>query len=167
MYNTMTGESVYSDIEYLNPVNEGELTINNTMIDISTEVLNLEDLSSSIDYKFNPSKPYVFGADQKFLRKFLIEYQEGNIISKWPALSEGQNEADRGNVLLLGDESYGNDFFTFGPQSVDMILRDPFGDGSSASISEGSTITRTSSLTNVNGYSKDWDFHLGLSLIHI
>ena len=162
MYNTMTGESVYSDIEYLNPVNEGELTINNTMIDISTEVLNLEDLSSSIDYMFNPSKPYVFGADQKFLRKFLIEYQEGNIISKWPALSEGQNEADRGNVLLLGDESYGNDFFTFGPQSVDMILRDPFGDGSSASISEGSTITRTSSLTNVNGYSKDWDFHLGL-----
>jgi hypothetical protein len=71
----MTGESVYSDIEYLNPVNEGELTINNTMIDNSTEVLDLADLSSSIDYEFNPSKPYVFGADQKFLRTFLIEYK--------------------------------------------------------------------------------------------
>ena len=165
MYKSMTGESVYSDIEYLNPVNEGELTINNTMIDNSTEVLDLADLSSSIDYEFNPSKPYVFGADQKFLRTFLIEYKEGNITSQWPELSEGQNELQRGSVLLLGDESYGNDFFTFGPQSVDMILRDPYGDASSASISEGSTISRTSTLANVNGYSKGYNFHLGGGLL--
>ena len=161
MYLSQNGESVYSDISYFNPVNEGALTINNTMLQSSTAVLDLSDLNSSIDYEFNPDNPNVFGVNQKFLRKFIIEYQEGTINAKWPELYGNQSEQERGDVLLLGDESYGNDFFTFGPQTVDMILRDPHGDASSSSIAEGTTITRTSTVSNVNGYSKDWSFHVG------
>lgn len=158
MYQNQNGESFYSSDKYYNPLSEGELSINNTMIEASTEVLNIADLNSSIDYEFNPDNPYVFGVEEDFLRKFVIEFQEGSITTKWPELLPGQSEAQRGNVLLLGDDSYGNDFFTFGPQSVDMILRDPSGDASFSQITEGSTITRTTSVTNVNGYSKDWDF---------
>ena len=106
----------------------------------------------------------MFGKDQGYVRKLIIEYQDGSINAKWPSLLIGQNESQRGDVLALGDESYGNDFFTFGPQTVDMIIRDPNGDGSYAWIKEGSTINRSTTLTNVNGYKKDWKFHIGAGL---
>ena len=164
MYKGQDGKSVYDDTKYYNPVEVGQLTINNTMLDNSSKIVDLSDLDSSIDYEFNPDNPYVFGVDQNFIRKFIIVYQEGTINAKWPELSTGQTESQRGNVMLFGDESYGNDFFTFGPQSVDMILRDPSGDASFSSISQGSTVSRTSTISNVNGYTKDYSFHLGAGL---
>jgi hypothetical protein len=164
MYKDANGESVYNSQTYYNEVDQGEITINNTMMKNSFVSMSLEDLNGSVDYSFNPDNPYVFGKEQGYLRKFIIEYQDGSLNAKWPNLRSNENESNRGDVYVFGDESYGNDFFTFGPQIVDMILRDPNGDASYSSIEEGSTITRTSSITNVNGYSKDWDFHAGAGI---
>ena len=164
MYKNQDGESVYSSESYFNDVSEGEITINNTMMKSSNTILDLTDLNGSVDYEFNPDNPFVFGKDQGYMRKLIIEYQDGSINAIWPSLLMGQNESQRGDVLALGDESYGNDFFTFGPQTVDMIIRDPNGDGSYAWIEDGSTINRSTTLTNVNGYKKDWKFHIGAGL---
>ena len=164
MYKDQNGASVHDTKQYLNPLQQGDVSIFNTMMKSSTEMMSLSDLNGSVDYEFNPDDPYVFGKEQGYMRKFIIQYQDGSVNAQWPKLSAGQNASTRGDVYAFGDESYGNDFFTFGPQTVDMILRDPSGDGSYSSITEGSTITRTSSVTNVNGYTKDWNFSVGAGL---
>ena len=164
MYKNQNGASVYNTTQYLNPLEQGDISIFNTMMKSSSEMMSLSDLNGSIDYEFTPDDPFVFGKEQGYLRKFIIQYQDGSVNAQWPKLSAGQNASTLGDVYVLGDESYGNDFFTFGPQTVDMILRDPNGDGSYSSITEGSTISRTSSVTNVNGYSKDWNFKAGLGI---
>ena len=164
MYKDQNGASVYNTTQYLNPLQQGDISIFNTMMKSSNSMMSLDDLNGSIDYEFTPDDPFVFGKEQGYLRKFIIQYQDGSVNAQWPKLSAGQNASTRGDVYVFGDESYGNDFFTFGPQTVDMILRDPNGDGSYSSITEGSTISRTSSVTNVNGYSKDWNFKAGIGL---
>lgn len=143
---------------FYHPMDEGTLNIQNEMLESGTSSFELD--GSTIIYEFAPDNPHVFGIDEGYSRNLVIDYQNGTInASNDDPSVDGDTE-----VYLFGSESYGNDFFTFGPQVVDMILRDPAGDASYSFIEEGSTVTRTQSISKVNGESAEYnlDFKAGL-----
>ncbi len=131
---------------YYHPLNEGELSIQNEMLENPEASIEVD--GSEILYSFAPNNPHVFGKDESYFRSFVVDYQNGTTTAN---LTQ--------DAFLFGVKSYGNDFFTFGPDAVDMILRDPPGDASYSWIEEGTTVTRTQRVNAVNGRAAKHEFN--------
>ena len=144
---------------FYHPLNEGTISIQNEMLESGAASFEVD--GSTMIYEFAPDNPHVFGVDDGYERNFVVDYQNGTTNSHWPREPKSSPAVGwtnlEGAVYLFGKESYGNDFFTFGPQVVDMILRDPAGDASYSYIEEGATVTRTQSTMSVNGESAEYN----------
>lgn len=166
-YKDETGNSIFNPEPFHHAIKDGVLNINNTMKSSSFTEININDTIGDKDfvtYDFLPNDPYVFGANQDFKRKLTIDYNNNNQFAIWPLPVANSDNSVRGDVLLLGDKTYGNDFISFGPEAVDMILRDPYGDGSCSFIEEGSTATRTNLMSSVNGSEVGYSFSAGAGI---
>jgi hypothetical protein len=139
-------------VQTLIPVTEGFVTINNTMLSSPTSQMELSETAELI-YHFNPDNPHVFGIEEEYKRSLVIDYQNGSINNSYDL-----------DVILLGMKSFGNDFFTFGPQVVDMVVRDPNGDASYSWLEQGTTLARSTSITSADGVAQEFAVDLSLGV---
>ncbi|WP_299438656.1 LamG-like jellyroll fold domain-containing protein [uncultured Aquimarina sp.] len=142
-------------VEDLVPVIDGELIINNNLaLEGSTTVENDPQDASIINYTFKGglpaiSSPFIQTLDIKYRIKG-VDYPAENYIS---------------NGIILGGQSDGSQtFITAAPDTPDIILRDPPGSNSFASIEEGESISFTSEtdLASTIGESVNLELKLGV-----
>lgn len=136
--------------DFSSPVTEGTIQINNELGSTSTDPITVDEEVEY--YTFNPNNAHVFGADHNFLRNLSMNYQNGTL-----------NASFSQDAFVFGEKSFGNAFFTAGPQQVDYVLRDPAGDGSYAKIEEGSSLSHNYafSLDHSGGFHVVQQFKLG------
>ena len=129
------------DILYFEvPITDGELAItNNLALDDSGSILVSERDPSIINYTFRAGEPVINGSTQTIN----IEYRVNN---------SGTNANGYiGKGIILGGISNDNqEFITWAPETPAIILRDPPGSNSYATIHKGETFSFTSeaNLTN-------------------
>lgn len=142
--------------EHLVPITEGELKITNNaaLSDSESFVIDKED-ESKIIYTFrggeNPS------LTAPFTNSIRIQYLINGVTY------EAENYTDE--VILLGGKSDGSQtFVTKAPDVPDIILRDPPGSNSYATIESGESITLTteSDATTSGGVSTEFKLLLGI-----
>jgi len=137
------------------PVLDGELIINNNLAlaDSESEVTSETDPSIST-YTFRGGVPSI---NAPFTKTLSINYRLNGVDSA------AQNYETEG--ILLGGQSDGSQtFVTSAPDKPDMILRDPPGSNSQATISSGETVSFTTEtdFTNSSGISTEFKVLLGV-----
>ena len=122
------------------PITDGELAItNNLALDDSGSILVSERDPSIINYTFRAGEPVINGSTQTIN----IEYRVNNI--------DTNANGYIGKGIILGGISNDNqEFTTWAPETPAIILRDPPGSNSYATIHKGETFSFTSeaNLTN-------------------
>jgi len=122
------------------PITDGELAItNNLALDDSGSILVSERDPSIINYTFRAGEPVINGSTQTIN----IEYRVNNI--------DTNANGYIGKGIILGGISNDNqEFITWAPETPAIILRDPPGSNSYATIHKGETFSFTSeaNLTN-------------------
>ncbi|WBX74477.1 LamG domain-containing protein [Tenacibaculum pacificus] len=137
-------------IEFQVPIKDGELIItNNLALQDSEKIIINEEDESLISYQFRGGLPSTVAPYTKSLNMFYrinsIDYPVQNYTNK---------------AILLGGESDGSQtFVTEAPDIPDLILRDPPGSESSATIESGESVSFTTTNkiatnTNVNNETK-------------
>ncbi len=137
-----------SEVEDLVPIVDGELVINNNLALPNSETVVRSDIDPSIIvYSFRAGLPNVFAP---FTNTVEISYQ---ILDLNP---EAADLIEKG-VILGGQADSEQAFITTAPEIPDIILRDPPGSNSFASIEEGESITFTKSndFTSSGGFSRN------------
>jgi len=129
------------DILYFEvPITDGELAItNNLALDDSGSILVSERDPSIINYTFRAGEPVINGSTQTIN----IQYRVNNI--------DTNANGYIGKGIILGGISNDNqEFITWAPETPAIILRDPPGSNSYATIHKGETFSFTSeaNLTN-------------------
>ena len=129
------------DILYFEvPITDGELAItNNLALDDSGSILVSERDPSIINYTFRAGEPVINGSTQTIN----IQYRVNNI--------DTNANGYIGKGIILGGISNDNqEFTTWAPETPAIILRDPPGSNSYATIHKGETFSFTSeaNLTN-------------------
>lgn len=122
-------------IEFLVPVTDGELEVTNNLAlaDSETIEVNAND-ASKLTYTFRGGLPTI---SSPFTKTIDIKYRINRV--DYPA----ENYSNEG--IVLGGQSDGSQtFITAAPDVPDIILRDPPGSNSFASIEEGESFTFTS-----------------------
>jgi hypothetical protein len=144
------------DILYFEvPITDGELAItNNLALDDSGSILVSERDPSIINYTFRAGEPVI----NQNTQTINIEYRVNN---------SGTNANGYiGKGIILGGISNDNqEFITWAPETPAIILRDPPGSNSYATIHKGETFSFTSeaNLTNFDNTSLDRANSLGAS----
>ena len=122
------------------PITDGELAItNNLALDDSGSILVSERDPSIINYTFRAGEPVINGSTQTIN----IQYRVNNI--------DTNANGYIGKGIILGGISNDNqEFTTWAPETPAIILRDPPGSNSYATIHKGETFSFTSeaNLTN-------------------
>lgn len=144
-------------VESIVPVIDGELIVNNNLALDGTEtyVTNPEDASFS-SYTFKAGVPS-FSANTKFVKSLSIKYRvDGN---DYDPIGDYKKEG-----IVLGGASDGpQTFVTSAPDVPDIILRDPPGSNSFASIEAGQSMSfnTSNSFTDAEGVSQTVDIEFG------
>ena len=137
------------------PVLDGELIINNNLaLDNSESEVTSETDPSISTYTFRGGVPSI---NAPFTKTLSINYRLNGVDSA------AQNYETEG--ILLGGQSDGSQtFVTSAPDKPDMILRDPPGSNSQATISSGETVSFTTEtdFTNSSGISTEFKVLLGV-----
>ncbi|MCD8435617.1 T9SS type A sorting domain-containing protein [Tenacibaculum dicentrarchi] len=142
-------------IESQVPIKDGELIITNNLALQGSEktIINKKD-ESLLTYKFRGGLPSSIAPYTKTLNMFYrinsVDYPVQNYTNK---------------AILLGGESDGSQtFVTEAPDIPDIILRDPPGSESSATIAKGETIsfTTTNTVSSNSNFSTEFKFLLGV-----
>lgn len=149
------------------PTTDGTLQVINDFADITSASLKMKDYNTldtlkSIVYSFHVGKPSFIEnssiPEYSFTQKLEINLitSAGNAIP-WLPVPPSQIPAG-GNAIyrayLLGTQTAGQEFVTFGPDVPEYVLRDPPGSNSTASREIGSSKTEKSS----------WNWTLGGAL---
>ena len=137
-----------SGIEDLVPIIDGELVItNNLALPNSETIVRSETDQSIIVYGFKGGMPNIAAP---FTNTISISY---NILGQNPA---AENLVTTG-IILGGQSDEEQAFITTAPEIPDIILRDPPGSNSFASIQEGESITFTkrNEFTSGGGFSRE------------
>ena len=146
-----------TDVESIVPIIDGELKPNNNLALEGSENSERDPNNESIViYKFKGGMPRI---SPPFVRKLNLEYRINEIDY------EAENYLKEG--IILGGQSDGSQtFLTAAPDIPDIILRDPPGSNSSASIEKGESITFTesSSLQVQTGVSSSFKLFKGLEI---
>ncbi len=123
-----------NNVEDIVPVIDGELKVTNNLAYIGTEEITRDpDDASIINYRYRAGIPAI---TPPFTKTLDIKYRINGV--DYPA----ENYTNRG--IILGGQSDGSQtFVTAGPDIPDIILRDPPGSNSSASIEAGESISLT------------------------
>jgi hypothetical protein len=144
-----------SAVEDLVPIIDGELVVTNNLALANSEtVVRSETDPSIIVYGFKGGMPNVFAP---FTNTIEISY---NILALNPAADDLI-----GTGIILGGQSDGEQaFITTAPEIPDIILRDPPGSNSFASIQEGESITFTkrNEFTSAGGFSRETTVSAGV-----
>ena len=120
------------------PVTDGKLNVTNNLALGGTEYINLDQIDDGLSiYSFkagNPSNSQNLGYRKTIDLKYEKNNQDFEI--------SGYNNT---GVILGGVSDGSQTFVTAGPEKADIILRDPPGSSSSASIEKGSSFSFTES----------------------
>ncbi|BAO74694.1 LamG-like jellyroll fold domain-containing protein [Winogradskyella sp. PG-2] len=144
-----------SDVEDLVPIIDGELVVtNNLALPNSETIVRSETDQSIIVYAFKGGMPNIF---PPFTNTINISY---DILGQNPA---AENLIGTG-IVLGGQSDSEQAFITTAPVIPDIILRDPPGSNSFASIQEGESITFTESIqfTSEEGAFRETTFSAGV-----
>jgi hypothetical protein len=147
-------------VEDIVPVIDGELLITNNLELAGSRLLERDPNDLSIinyTYKAGP-----ISISPPFTRTINIRYKDANGNDK-----EAEENSYRPLGILLGGKSDGSlTFVTAAPEVPDIILRDPPGSNSFASIESGESIsfTSSSSITDTNGTDIETNISLGVDL---
>ncbi|PHQ29925.1 LamG-like jellyroll fold domain-containing protein [Leeuwenhoekiella nanhaiensis] len=125
-----------NNIEDIVPVIDGELKVTNNLAFTDTEEITRDpDDTSIINYRFRAGIPAIA---PPFTKTLDIKYRINGV--DYPA----ENYTNKG--IIMGGQSDGSQtFITAGPDIPDIVLRDPPGSNSYASIEAGQTIEITKS----------------------
>ncbi|UOY06201.1 T9SS type A sorting domain-containing protein [Muricauda sp. SCSIO 64092] len=125
-------------VEDLVPIVDGEFIITNNLALANSETITVsEEIPSESYYTFKAGTPSV---SSPFTKTMVIKYRVNGV--DYPA------ENYIGEGIILGGQSDGSQtFITSAPDIPDIILRDPPGSNSSATIEKGQSITFTSEYT--------------------
>lgn len=150
-----TNKDSGTDVEVKVPVSDGALIKNNNLALINSETLVVDpNDESKLTYSFKGGLPSV---SPPFTITSSLKYR----INEVDYTVEGYNPTG----ILLGGKSDGSrTFVTAAPDLPDIILRDPPGSNSSASIEKGESISFTteSSLAHSEGLTTDFTLLLGV-----
>lgn len=151
-----------SDVEYLVPLRNAEVTFTNQMGTGQGVVINA-DKTDNTDDKFGDLDEVI--PDQVTLNEDglgIYQWQAGlpNITSPYTLnlaatfthndksyTWTGINTAGALKGIVIGALPTGNNFVTKGPDKIEMIIRDPAGSGSSAFWEKGQSVTKTETQT--------------------
>jgi hypothetical protein len=146
-----------SDVEDIVPIIDGEFKPTNNLALIGTETLERDKNNESIQiYKFKGGMPSI---SSPFTRTIDLRYRINGVDY------EAENYIKKG--IVLGGQSDGSQtFLTAAPDIPDIILRDPPGSNSSASINKGESITfnESSGLNVKTGISENFKFLNGVTM---
>ena len=120
------------------PVTDGELIVTNNLALGGTESFNQDQIDDGLTiYSFKAGNP---SSSQNLSYRNTIDlgYEKDNVV--YPISGYNQN-----GVILGGVSDGSQTFVTAGPEKADIILRDPPGSSSSASIEKGSSFSFTES----------------------
>jgi hypothetical protein len=140
-------------IEVTVPVTDGELVKTNNLALVNTE--EVTESGSKLTYSFDAGIPSI---DNPFTKTITLKYRINN--SDYDVLDY------KGSGIILGGSSDGSQtFVTEAPDVPAIILRDPPGSNSFATIEKGESITFSSesSLANQQGGSLDVTIGAGVS----
>jgi hypothetical protein len=136
--------------EDLVAVSDGNVEIQNFIASDNTKQVIDVDKNGEVVYNFIGGLPNITtDATGGYTLTMTIVANTGNngaIKTQWPDSTF--------KAYLFGAVAIGNNFVTTGPTSIDMILRDPPGAGSSSSLQEQSVITNTTSYSTKDGISE-------------
>lgn len=143
------------EVEYTVPLTDGELNItNNAALDNSESIeIDTED-PSKITYSFRGGLPSI---SAPYTRSIDIKYHINGV--------QYEAESYESEIILLGGQSDGSQtFITAAPDVPDIILRDPPGSNSFATIESGESISFTTKtdFTNAGGISTNLKLLLGI-----
>ena len=151
-----------SDVEYLVPLRNAEVTFTNQMGTGQGVVIN-PDKTDNPDDKFGDLDEVI--PDQVTLNEDglgIYQWQAGlpNITSPYTLnlaatythndksyTWTGVNTSNALAGIVIGALPTGNNFVTKGPDKIEMIIRDPAGSGSSAFWEKGQSVTKTETQT--------------------
>lgn len=148
------------------PVSDGTIIINNQLAKDPITGIELSKINTNPDkltylvYQFEPGKPNFttnssipqFSFTQTM--EISLETSNGQVFPWLPLTHPVTLAPDVYRAYLLGGQNFGQNFFTQGPETVDYVLRDPPGGGSSATRVVGS----------VYEDSERWGWNLGFEL---
>lgn len=134
-----TNYDVQTPKEDIVPVTDGLLNITNNMALPDSELVERDASDASIiNYKYKAGPTNIA---PPFTNTLTIQYVLNNITH--PVENEYANEG-----IVLGGESDGSSNFLTAPDTPDIILRDPPGSNSFASIESGQSVSFTTELAN-------------------
>ena len=149
-------DSVVSVIDSV-PVSEAEISIQNNL---ATE--NQAKYRIEAEDEFSGTLPYTFVGGQanltvdnnfprfSFTKTAAVTLKTSNYLVEWkPNSTDPQDQSFRG--ITFGGRSNGTDFVTSGPSLVTMVLRDPPGSESYSEWLEGTTVTKSTTITTTSG----------------
>lgn len=145
---------------YRDPVTDGEFIINNNLAIPSTEMLETSRENPSIKtYRFQAGLPAI---SPPFTRNISIKYRVNGV--DYNAVNYNPE-----GIILGGAADGSQTFVTVAPQMPDIILRDPPGSNSSASIEAGETISFTSDFgySHTEGGGTEEELKLGVTVTSV
>ena len=146
------------EVSDLVPVSDAEITIANDLMINPVGETGTTDDNGEFSYSFIAGSPNVsYDGDESFLKSLEIYATTAGETSMW-----GE---DAFKAYVLGALPIeGTDFITYGPELVEMVLRDPPGSNSYAYVEKGSKYTKTLgwSMNDNSSSSLDKTFSCGL-----
>ena len=123
------------------PVTDGKAEVVNSLAINDSKVQLALDSQGEANYSFTAGLPNISeNGDESYVKTMNITVftgDNGSIATEW----KYNNDYFKGYVF--GGLPTGNNFVTNGPNKVDMVLRDPPGSGSSATLEQGQSISKT------------------------
>lgn len=155
-YDNYEGGETVTDLV---PVSNGQLSITNLLsMTPSTETIMLSEEDGDTLYSFRAATPNLQvdlnNEEYSFTKIWEINFETGPYNVTW------QPNDDNYRGIIFGAKPDGTNFITEGPQVVTHILRDPPGSGSYAYYSEGTTISKSSSLSTSFGEEHGFDINI-------
>ncbi|MEM1327401.1 MAG: LamG-like jellyroll fold domain-containing protein [Bacteroidota bacterium] len=146
------------------PVTDGRLIVNNLLADDANRSLEIDITDGDTLLSFRGGRPNLLTNDNtpqyNFTRTLDITLQRSGQAEdvKWEPFDGESLEERIFRGYLLGFELIqGSNFVTRGPQVVKAVIRDPVGDGSTASWAKGTTKSFTTTWTTDQGASNKLD----------
>ena len=146
------------------PVTDGKAVIVNSMAIEDDEIQIALDSQGEASYEFTAGLPNISeNGDESYVKTMNITVfsgDNGSITTEW--LYDGNYFKG----YVFGGMPTGNNFVTNGPNEVDMILRDPPGSGSYATLEAGESVskTTTSSISHSESGVEQLTFQLGATV---
>ena len=129
------------------PVSDGDFIINNNIRELEEEEQIELDGNGEAVYTFIAGTPTVANP---YINTINVQLKIGNNFYNNPECPI--------ECYILGTKPTGNNFVTSGPDQLNYILRDPYGSGSSATLSIGTTVNNQISPSVKLGTNNNIDF---------